>query len=246
MTPDLEAVLKLQNLDARAAALQKEIESLPKQVAEIEKKLEAHTRKLDVDRNVVAGNAKERKSKEDDVKVQEQKISKLRDQMLQAKTNEQYRAFQNEISYCETEIRKAEDRILELMGEAEPLEKNVKLAEAALKEEKAKVEAEKDRATKRTAEDKAFLEQALNERGKIAATVSTDTLAHYERIRKRWRGAAVADATDGRCSACQMKLRPQYFQELRHAEKIFFCESCGRILLYNPPVNLEHEMHSKG
>lgn len=245
MTPDLQAVLKLQTLDARAAALQKEIESLPKQVAEIERKLDVHTRKLDVDKNVLAGNLKERKSKEDDIKVQEQKISKLRDQMLQAKTNEQYRAFQNEITYCETEIRKAEDRILELMGEAEPLEKNVKLAEAALKEEKIKVDAEKERAAKRTAEDKTFLAEAIEERKTVAATVSAPTLAHYERIRKRYSGAAVADATDGRCSACQMKLRPQYFQELRHAEKIFFCESCGRILIYNPPVNLEHEMHSK-
>ena len=245
MTPDLEAVLKLQSLDERAAALQKEIDSLPKQVAEIEKKLDAHTRKLDVDRNVLTGNLKERKSKEDDIKVQEQKITKLRDQMLQAKTNDQYRAFQNEISYCETEIRKAEDRILELMGDAEPLEKNVKIAETALKEEKSKVEAEKERAGKRTTEDKAFLSQALEDRKTVAGTVSSQTLAHYERIRKRYHGAAVADATDGRCSACQMKLRPQYFQELRHAEKLFFCESCGRILIYNPPVNLEHELNSK-
>lgn len=245
MTPDLQAVLKLQTLDTRAAALQKEIESLPKQVAEIERKLEAHTRKLDVDRNVLAANIKERKSREDDVKVQEQKISKLRDQMLLAKTNDQYRVFQNEITYCETEIRKAEDRILELMGDAEPLEKNVKIAEAALKEEKSKVEAEKERAGKRTAEDKNFLVQAMEERKGVAATISSATLTHYERIRKRYHGAAIADATDGRCSACQMKLRPQYFQELRHAEKLFFCESCGRILIYNPPVSLEHEMHSK-
>jgi predicted nucleic acid-binding Zn-ribbon protein len=245
MTPELQAVLKLQTLDSRAAALQKEIESLPRQVAEIEKKLEAHTRKLEVDRNVVAANLKERKSREDDTKVHEQKISKLRDQMLQAKTNEQYRAFQNEITYCETEIRKAEDRILELMGEAEPLEKNVKTAEAALKEEKTKVEAEKERAQKRTAEDKAFLQQALEERKSVAATIPPQTLAHYERIRKRWHGIAIADATEGRCSACQMKLRPQYFQELRKGDKLYFCESCGRIVYYNPPVNLEHELHSK-
>jgi uncharacterized protein len=245
MTQDLQAVLKLQTLDTRASALQKEIESLPKQIAEIEKKLDAHTRNLDVDRNVLAGNLKERKAKEDDIKVQEQKISKLRDQMVQAKTNDQYRAFQHEIEYCEKEIRNAEDRILELMGEAEPLEKNVKIAEVALKEEKSKVEAEKERAAKRTAEDKNFLAQALEERKNAAATISAQTLAHYERIRKRYQGAAVADATDGRCSACQMKLRPQYFQELRHADKIFFCESCGRILIYNPPVSLEHELHSK-
>ena len=55
--------------------------------------------------------------------------------MLEAKTNEIYRAFQNEIEFCQKEIRKPEDRILELMGESEPLEKNVKTAEAALKRE---------------------------------------------------------------------------------------------------------------
>jgi uncharacterized protein len=245
MTPELQAVLKLQSLDARAAALQKEIESLPKQIAEIEKKLDAHTRKLDVDRNVMAGNQKERKRLEDDIKVHEQKISKLRDQMLQAKTNDQYRAFQNEIGYCETEIRKSEDRILDLMGEAEPLENNAKTAEAALKEEKAKVEAEKQRAEKRTTEDKEFLRQALEERKVVSAAISPQLLSHYERIRKRWHGVVIADATDGRCAACQMKLRPQYFQELRKADKLYFCESCGRILYYNPPVNLEHEIHSK-
>ena len=245
MTPDLQVILKLQTLDTRAAALRNEIDSLPKQLAEIEKKLESHSRKLDVDRSVLANNLKSRKSLEDDIKVQEQKMSKLRDQMTQAKTNEQYRAFQNEIAYCEAEIRKAEDRILELMSEAEPLEKNVKAAEGALQEEKAKVAAEQDRVRKRTAEDHDFLNKAMEERQAVAAQVSPQALSHYERIRKRYHGAAIADATDGRCSACQMRLRPQFFQDLRHANKLFFCESCGRILYYNPPVNLEHEIHTK-
>ena len=70
---------------------------------------------------------------EGEIQVHEQKISKLKDQMAQAKTNEQYRAFQNEIDYAKKEIRKAEDRILELMTEAEPLDLNVKRAEGALR-----------------------------------------------------------------------------------------------------------------
>ena len=36
MTPEIQAVVKLQSLDTRAAALQKEISALPKHVAEIE------------------------------------------------------------------------------------------------------------------------------------------------------------------------------------------------------------------
>jgi predicted nucleic acid-binding Zn-ribbon protein len=243
MTPEIQAVVKLQSLDERAAAFQKEIGALPKHVSEIEKKLESHIRKLDIDRAALAANQRDRKRFEDDIKVQEQKISKLKDQMLQAKTNEQYRAFQHEIEYCENEIRKAEDKILDLMSASEPLEKNVKAAEVALAEEKKQVEQEKDHARKRTAEDEAFLKQVIEERRQTAASVDPKLLSQYERIRQRWKGVAIADATNGRCAACQIALRPQFFQDLKRGEKLLFCESCGRILYYNPPVNLEHEIH---
>jgi predicted nucleic acid-binding Zn-ribbon protein len=245
MTPEIKAVLTLQSLDTRAAALKAEIDELPKQVAEIEKKLDAHLRKLEVDRAALSANQRDRKRLEDDIKVQEQKISKLKDQTLQAKTNEQYRAFQHEIEYCEGEIRKCEDKILELLSEAEPLDKAVKAAEASLAEQKEKVEAEKERARKRTAEDQEFLRKAMEERKEIVQNIDPKLLQHYERIRQRWKGTAIADATKGRCAACNMALRPQFFQDLRRGEKLHFCETCGRILYYNPPVNLEHEMHQK-
>jgi predicted nucleic acid-binding Zn-ribbon protein len=245
MTPEIQAVVKLQSLDTRATALQKEISALPKHVAEIEKKLESHIRKLEVDRAALMANQRDRKRLEDDVKVQEQKISKLKDQTLQAKTNEQYRAFQHEIEYCENEIRKAEDKILDLMAESEPLEKNVKAAESALAQEKTEVEREKENARKRTAEDQQFLNQVGEDRRQVAASIEPKLMAHYERLRQRWKGTVIADATGGRCSACQIALRPQYFQDLKRGEKLQFCESCGRILYYNPPVDLEHEMHQR-
>src|SRR5579884_3461812 len=135
MTADLEQVSRLQTLDLRIAELRKEIAALPKHIAGIEKALDSHNRRLEADRAALSANQKDRKRLEDDTKVHDQKISKLKDQMLQAKTNEQYRAFQNEIDYAAREIRKAEDRILDLMGESEPLEANVKRAEAELKKE---------------------------------------------------------------------------------------------------------------
>ncbi len=244
MSSDIEAALKLQDLDVKAAALEKEIAALPKQVAQIEKQLDAALRKLDVDQAALVGNQRERRKLEDDIKVQDQKISKLKDQMVGAKTNEQYKAFQHEIDFCAGEIRKAEDRILELMTESEPLDKAVKAAQAQLKKEKDRVDQEKEKARKRTEEDQKFLGQIKEDRAKVVAGLDPKFQQHYERIRKRWHGVVVADATDGRCSACRIALRPQFFQDLRHSGKVQFCESCGRILLYNPPVNLEHEMHS--
>ncbi len=245
MTPEIQSVLRLQSLDLRAAQLKKEIDALPKHVAEIEKKLELHKRRLEADRTALATNLKAKRNFEDDIKAQEQKMSKLRDQMAAAKTNDHYKTFQSEITFCEQAIAKAEDGILQTMGEAESLDKTVKAAEASLKQEVLQVEAEQERARKRSAEDRQFLQQALLERQQIAASLDKKLNISYERIRKKWNGVVVADATSGRCSACHMTLRPQFLQEIKVSTSLSYCESCGRLLYHNAPVSMEHELHQR-
>ncbi|MEO8597513.1 MAG: C4-type zinc ribbon domain-containing protein [Candidatus Solibacter sp.] len=235
MIPDLKLAVRLQEIDHRLAEFAKEIAALPKHIAEIEKKLGAHERKLDADRAALTANQKDRRKCESDIPVQEQKISKLKDQMLTTKTNEQYRAFQNEIEFCQKEIRRLEDRILELMSEAEPLEAAVKAAEAALKIEKAQVESEKTIARERTAADQKASDDLMTERTAISQEMAASLYQQYERVRKSRRGIAVAEVIAGRCTACQMVLRPQYYQDLRLLDNVLFCESCNRILYYNPP-----------
>jgi predicted nucleic acid-binding Zn-ribbon protein len=239
MLPDLRLVVRLQDIDNRLAELQREIAALPKHVAEIEKRLVSHERKLEADRSALNANSKERRKCEGDIQVQEQKVSKLKDQMLQAKTNEQYRAFQNEIEYCQKEIRKSEDRILELMSESEPLERNVKAAEAALKAEKAEVETEKQQARQRTAEDQKAAAELGQERGSIVKELTPTVYQRYQRVRLARKGTGVAEAIDGRCSVCNMAMRLQYWQDLKKGDQILSCESCQRILYYNPPASLE-------
>lgn len=239
MHPDTGLVIHLQSLDQRISALEKEVAALPKHIAAIEKTLESHVRKLEADKAALSANQKDRKKLEGDIQMSEQKISKLKDQMLGAKTNEQYRAFQHEIEYAEKEIRAAEDRILELMSASEPLEGNVRTAEAALKEEKQHVDAETASARKRTAADRAQLDQLCEERNQVTAKLPPATKKAYDRIRKKWHGAVIAEVTGGRCTACQIVLRPQYMQDLKLGDQLMFCESCGRFLYYNPPVNVE-------
>ena len=60
----------------------------------------------------------------------------------------------------------------------------------------------------------------------------------YERVRKKTKNTPIADATDGRCSACQIALRPQFFQDLRRQDQVMFCESCSRLLTYNPVIDV--------
>jgi predicted nucleic acid-binding Zn-ribbon protein len=239
MLPDLKWAIRLQSIDQRLAELSREIAGLPVHIAEIEKKMHSHERRLEADKAALTANQKERKQREGDIQMQEQKISKLKDQMLQAKTNDQYRAFQHEIEFCEKEIRKFEDRILELMSESEPLEKNVKAADAALQMERKQVEAEKTSARERTAADQKASAELQGERAGIVKEMTSGTYQRYERIRKSRAGIAVAEAVDGRCSVCHMALRPQFFQDLKKGDQVMACESCSRMLFYNPPVSIE-------
>ena len=234
MLQDLALALRLQALDRKIVQLESEIATLPKHISAIEKHLEAHTKRLEADRTALVGNQRDRKKLEGDIQVQQEKISKLKGQTLQAKTNEQYRAFQNEINYAEGEIRKAEDRILDLMEQSEPLEKNVKTAEVELKRQQQQVEKEKSQAQERTAVDQKALAEVNGERKSIVDQMDPKLNTEYERIRKKTKGTVIAEATDGRCDACQISLRPQFLQDLRRGDKIMLCESCGRILTYNP------------
>lgn len=245
MAPDLKLAIQLQEMDSRIRELRHEIAALPKHIAEIETTLDSHHRKLEADRAALAANQRERKKLDVDIQTHEQKISKLKDQMMDAKTNEVYRAFQKEIDYCLKEVRKAEDRILDLMSESEPLEQNLKAAEAALKEEEPRVEAEKQTARERTAVDQKELDAIHARREKAKAEMSPAVYSAYERIRVKRRGLAVTEAAEGRCAACHISLRPQFFQELKICDEVMFCESCGRMLYHNPPIAVENDLTSQ-
>jgi hypothetical protein len=239
MPPELKLLIRLQQIDNRILDLTREIAALPKHIAEIEKKLNAHQRRLDADRAALAANQKERKRLEGEIQAQEQKASKFRTQMSDAKTNDQYRAFQHEIEFCTKEIRKFEDRILDLMAESEPLDRAVKIAEGELKKEWQQVEAEKNETLTRTDADRKELNEFQAERAQAVAQIDRGLYQRYERVRKARAGVAVSEAIEGRCSMCHMTVRPQFLQDLRRGDQIMTCESCGRILYFDPPVTIE-------
>ncbi|HEX4273859.1 MAG TPA: C4-type zinc ribbon domain-containing protein [Bryobacteraceae bacterium] len=239
MLPDITRAIRLQVLDDRSAELMKEIGALPKHIAEIEKKLDSHQRRLEHDRAALSANQKDRKRLEGEIQSSEQKISKLKTQMMEAKTNDQYRAFQHEIDFCQQEIRKHEDRILELMTESDPLEKAVKTAEGALAAEKREVDSEKAKARERSAVDQKEIDGLLAERKLILSEMTPRIASEYERIRKGRAGVAIAEVVRGRCSKCNILLRPQFLQELKRQDAVMVCESCKRMLYWNPPQSVE-------
>jgi uncharacterized protein len=240
MLPDIDKLLELQVADKEIRRLQEEVAALPKRVAVIEQKLAGTNAQLEKARAAAKGDEANRKKFEGAIKDLQGKISKYRDQSLDVKTNEQYKAFQLEIGFAEQEIRLNEDRILEVMVNVEGRDKEVKAAEAEHKAETAEIEKEKEDARRVTAEDQKKLSEWNAKRDGLRQGVSEDILRQYERVMK-FRGTGLAEVRDHKCMGCQVKLRPQTYNEVRGGEKVMICESCSRIYYFNPANEVKPE-----
>ena len=232
MSPEIEHLISLQRTDRETQRLKAEIAELPKRVALIEQKLAGTKAGLEKARAAVKTEEAARRKYETAITDLRGKISKYRDQSLDVKTNEQYKALLHEIQFAEQEITANEDKILELMVTAEAREKQVKAAEAELKEETAEIEKEKKIAHDRTAQDEKELAEWTAKRDGARGAVDPDLLRHYDRVQK-FRGSGLAEVLEQRCSGCQVALRPQTFNEVRSG-KMIYCDSCQRILYYDP------------
>lgn len=233
MLPDIEKLLQLQIADQEIHKLQEEIAELPKRIAVIEQKLAGTKASLEKARAAAKADEANKKKFESAIQDLQGKISKYRDQSLDVKTNDQYKALMAEIQFAEQEIRINEDRILEVMVNVDLREKEVKAAELKLKAETAEIEKQKEDARRVTAEDQARLAEWSGKRDSLRHGIDADLLRHYERVMK-FRRTGLAEVRDEKCMGCQVRLRPQTYNDVSNGEKIVFCDSCQRVLYYNP------------
>jgi hypothetical protein len=238
MNSDLKQLIRLQSIDLSIQELRTRIDRFPGISKALDEKLKSAQAAVERAKEKAKSNQTNRRKLESDIGAIESKISKYRDQMMAVKTNEEYRALQHEIEHAQQAIRKIEDEILNLMMEAESGQADLKTADEQLKEDQHKVTAERKHLEEENKQDLSALESYLNERKAIEGSLASDLISRYERVRKLRGGIGVAPARNEVCEICQVRIRPQVFQEIRRNDQIIACDACQRIL-YNPE-NLDH------
>ena len=238
MHPAIPHLIELQRVDHQIAVLRAELEGFPKRIRDAETKLSGARADVASAKEAYAQVIAERKKFEFDGQQWKDRARKYRDQSGAVKTNEAYKALQHEIANAEAEVAKADDRQLEVMMAAEEVEHRVKIAESRLKEAEQAVAAERKEIQAQGAEKKKQLDAATTVHEKIIAPVPEDLRVLYDRIAKRHNGTAMAEARDGQCRGCGMRVLPHILQELRLEtnEEVFRCESCGLILYSLEPI----------
>jgi predicted nucleic acid-binding Zn-ribbon protein len=236
MHPDLEKLIALQGLDIEAKRLRDEMAALPKHVAGLQTKAKAVEGQRAVVLDLIAKEEALRRRQESEVKDHQAKIGRVRKQLDQATTTVQVTAFEHEIGFAQAEVGRLEDAELESMERSEALEAQKALADDAVEDATKTLERERLRTAETIASDKALLAAVDQKRETLRPEIGESALSNYDRI-ARGKGTGLAEALNQKCTACQMMLRPQRWNDLRdrgNEEDMMACESCGRLLYYDP------------
>ena len=234
MNADLERLIALQKLDSAAHEAERRLAAGPEREKALEVTLEAARQVVAGAKDKLNANQAARREIEKEVAVHQGRLSKFRDQAMAVKTNAEYHAIQHEITFAQTEIKKHEDRVLEQMLEADDLNAAVKKAEAALAAEQKTVDADKKAMAAEFAELRAQLDALAKERAATIAGMDARVLGTFDLVAKRRAGVALAEARDGICTICHVRLRPQVYNNVRLNAEIIQCDSCQRILYFVP------------
>lgn len=238
MHPAIPQLLELQRLDQAIAALRADLDGLPKQLREADAKLNSARAAVAAAKEAHTQALTQRKKLELDVEQWRGRAKKYREQTSSVKTNEAYKALLHEVANAEAEVAKGEDQVLDQMMILEEVDRRMKRTEAELKEAEQAIAAEKRQMQVQYGEKNKKLEAATTEREGIAKKVPEELLELYTRIAKRHPGSTMAEAREGQCRACGMRVLPHTMQLLKTEtdEEVFRCETCGRILYSLEPI----------
>lgn len=243
MNANLERLVALQLQDLEGKRLRAELVEAPKWVATAEAALKKAQDATAAAELALKKEEVLRRSQESDVTERKGKITRLRKQMESATSGAQITALEHEIGFAEAAISKLEDEEIASMERTEVQDSARSAGRAAVETTTAKLAVERQRAATTIAADTEAVKAVEAARAALRAEVTENLLSTYDRVSKS-RGTGVSEATDHKCTACQMMVRPQRWNDLTdraNDDAIFTCESCGRLLYWDPrrdaPVN---------
>jgi predicted nucleic acid-binding Zn-ribbon protein len=232
MLKELEQLLVLQDRDKKLRALRQELKHAPLERQQLDEKLAAAQVRLDALRQKSKEVEVQRKSLEIEAQSKRDQIAKYQVQKFQTRKNEEFAAISTAIQHLEDDVRKIEDRELELMETTETLKPEIAAADQANQATKAQVAGQLKDLEVKTTSISEQIKKLEAERATFSQDVEEDLLDQYERLFKT-KGEAVVALEHDVCTGCHMKVTASTSARTRGRKEVVHCEQCGRLLYYN-------------
>ncbi len=235
MVSTLERLHELQGLDSRIAGLDQKRQAIPGRIQAIRDAEAQAGAAMEALRGKLAAVRKELRARQKDLEQNASEKAKRDAKLYEVKTNKEYSAVLAEIETLKVDKGRIEEEILGLMEAEERLAREVGEAEKRLARQTEEFTAQQAAALDEQRALEADLAVVRAERDSLARDVPRDLLTQYTRLLRGRAGLAVAVVgSNAICTGCRLALTPQRFAELRQSSQILTCESCGRILYYQP------------
>jgi predicted nucleic acid-binding Zn-ribbon protein len=176
----------------------------------------------------------ERRKGEGELTDLREKLKKYQAQLRSVQSSREYSAALNEIDGVERQIRTTEDRVLELEEEIEKSRADLDAREKNLPTE---TEQHEERMKDWRTEQRAINDELAGAREEIQqleSQIPPRDRAEFHRLVDKKHGLAVVLVSASSCSACHVRVRPAAMQALKQGREIIYCDSCKRILYYEP------------
>ncbi len=234
MSPLIEKMLTLQDRDRKMLQLLREQKDVPARKQLIESRLQAHRESLKASQEEIKKLTATLKNIEVEIEGKKDLIKKYRDQQLQAKKNEEYRALEHEIATVQKQIRAFEDKEIVEMERMEELQKKQTEHQQDFQAEEKQVAAELQVLEQRVGNIQQELDQFRAERTALTAGIEPAWLSRYERILQKTGNFGMVPVEKNCCGGCHMTLPPSVVHEARRGTAITTCNYCGRMLYALP------------
>jgi uncharacterized protein len=235
MKEDLMKLLNAQGIDLEIDNLLKSKKEYPEQIEFLEKEAADLQQSLEEMDKLIAENQKNGREIELELIAERDLLSKKEKRLLETKTNKEYNAVQNEIIQARDRIDALETEDIEIMSSLDELvpkrEETSQKLELTITENTARIK----KLRKCFDSIETDIEHLAKKRDSMLTEVNKRHLAVYNRLRKGRGGVAIATVNKAKlsCRGCFKHLPPQKVMEVRRCNTMLFCESCGRILMWD-------------
>lgn len=236
-TDILLTFLELKKIDEELTEIEDEKGDLPDTIESIRERINTVEKELNEKKQSLTKLTEENEKLKKDIDSYEEKINRYDEQKFNVRNNKEYDEIVKSIDSLFEEVEKNETRTKDikeitemLLGDVDGLEKKAVEMKADLSEKQSLLN-ELDEQYKQD-------ESSLREKRMVlTGRVDPVSLSLYERINNNYKGEATAIVRKGNCSGCYNSIPPQRVIEIKSSEKIFTCQSCGRILISEEIIN---------
>lgn len=232
MSEELRRLIQLQQLDGRIVELQQRVLAIPDEIESQSESLQESRDAVEKLREQADQKARTQRQLEGEVELLQQKLSRYQEQLMDVKTNREYRAMRHEIDGVRAQISNQEDEILEIMLALDELEDQTREARRTAEERASEVSSRQQELETFAAGSETHMAGFEQEKSQLERDLPESLLEQYRRIASASNGQALAEVVGQSCQACNVKLRPQFFTEVKSGLKILTCETCNRFLYY--------------